>query len=43
MRCISGVISMKVSKEIKVKHGVMKREVNNEITKITGYDLNPRV
>ena len=46
LRCISGVISINVSKDIIVKHGVMKIEVNNEIivyTKITGYDMNPRV
>ena len=33
---------MKVNKDIIVKHGVMKREVNNEIKKI-GYDMNPIV
>ena len=43
LRCISGVVSMKVSKDIIVKHGVMKREVNNEIIKITGYGMNPIV
>ena len=46
LRCIYGVVSMKVNKDIIVKHGVMKIEVNNEIieyTKITGYDMNPRV